>query len=166
MNKRCRQFRSLNECVNPEYMRYSNIVTTGEMITHCIGQIVDKARARQNRGYLVTIYLPNFTGKRSIMQHIFMEFSERIRGMNVKLDISDEEVYYPDVDVSFCAMKRDLPEMSIPVCWDDQLDDWTWQNVCANPQHYSTSSSEKWPPVHYSMRAARERQQQALNPLH
>ena len=60
-----------------------------------------------------------------------MEFSERIRGMNVKLDISDEEVYYPDVDVSFCAMKRDLPEMSIPVCWDDQLDDWTWQDVCA-----------------------------------
>ena len=165
MAKRCRPFRSLNECVNPEYMRFGNIVTIGETITHCIGRIVEKARQRQNRGYVVTIYLPNFTGKRSIMQHIFMEFSELIRGMNVKLDISDEEVYYPDLDVSFCAMNVDLPDMSIPVCWDDQLTDWTWEHVCANPQYYSTSSSDVWPPVHYSMRATRERQQRALNPL-
>lgn len=150
--RRNRPFRSLDECVNPEYMRGGTNVTVKDSIDFCISDIYTEALRRRNKGYEIIIFLPNYSGKRSIMQHIFMELSEKVGPVGIKLDIG-EECDYPHLQVDFVSMSSDLPKCSIPVSWNDDLADWTWQDVVNHGEYYSSSSSEVWPPSHYRMRA-------------
>ena len=152
---RSRPFSSLHECVNPEYMTAGNNVTVGDTIDYCLNNVWEKALRTRNRGYDVTICLPNYTGKRSILQHIFLELTDRLVD-GIRLDVG-RDAYYHDVEVKFVAMSANIPKLSVPVCWHDNLQDWTWSDVCARPELYTSSSKDVWPPEHYKMRAQRER---------
>ena len=150
--RRNRPFQSLNECVNPEYMRGGTNVTVKDSIDFCIYDIYREALRRRNKGYEIVIFLPNYIGKRSIMQHIFIGLSEKVGPIGIKLEIG-EECDYPHLQVDFVSMSRVHPKCSIPVSWNDDLTDWTWKDVVNHGEYYSSSSSEVWPPPHYQMRA-------------
>lgn len=159
--QRSRPFSSLNECVNPEYMLGGNNVTVKDTMDYCIQRIFTKALQRRNRGYRVTIQLPNYNGKRSILQHIFMTLSDKLVD-GISIDVG-EEAFWPDVDVKFVAMSANIPDLCLPVRWHDNLPDWTWECVCQHPELYSSGSKDVWPPAHYKMRAQRDRLQRMQN---
>jgi len=132
-----------------------NNVTVEDTIDYCLENIWKKALRTHNRGYEVTICFPNYEGKRSILQHIFLQLSDKLVD-GIRLDVG-RDAHYHDIDVKFVAMSTNIPKLAVPVCWHDHLQDWTWSDVCAQPDLYSSGSKDIWPPDHYKMRAQRER---------
>lgn len=161
---RNRQLQSLYECVNPEYLRaWGGGVTVKDAIDYSIECIVAKAIRRRNTGYEVRMWLPNYTGKRRLMEHIFTKLSERLQKTSIRLDIGDEPHGPKDIMIDFVAFTTPRPKYSIPTSWNDDLKDFTWSDVIAHGHLYSSSSSDVWPPVDFKMRAQREKMQKILD---
>lgn len=157
---RQRPIKSLYECVNPEYLSaWGGGATVKDAIDFSIAQISATAYRRRNTGYRVHVLLPDYNGKRTIVEHIFTKLSEKLRGSDISMRISDEIFGCKDVIVHFVPFSENRPRNSIPVCWEDDLADFTWSDVIANSQLYSSSSKDIWPPAEFKMRAQRESMQ-------
>lgn len=160
---RSRPFKSLNECTNPEYLNHWNYpVTVKDAIDFSIDNIVDVAYRKLNRGYGVRVLLPDYTGCRSIMEHIFVTLTTKFSDRRyIELAIGDEKVYSGDIVIDFVAMATHPTKRTIPIRWEDDLKDWTWCDVVAHGGGlYPRSSTDVWPPAEYKMRADREKMRQ------
>jgi hypothetical protein len=159
---RSRTFKSLNECVNPKYLKHWNYaVTVKDAIDFSITRIVDVALRKRNRGYEVRVLLPDYTGCRSIMEHIFVSLSAQFSNhRDIELAIGDEKMHAGDIVIEFVAMATHPAKRTIPIRWEDELNDWTWCNVVANGGLYPSSSTDVWPPTEYKIRADRENMRQ------
>ena len=162
---RCRGFKSLNECINPEYHRaWGHGVTVKDCIDNAIFHIVCKAMRRYGKHGYLTVFLPDFNGKPKILEHIFFSLKKEFHGYDIELAIGDEKYRRQDIVVQFVPLTPEKPKYAIPVGWNDNLDQWTWKNVCEYGG-YPTSSTQIWPPEEYKMKARIEAQRQALKDL-
>ena len=162
---RCRGLKSLDECVNPEYHRaWGCCVTVKNAIDYAISLIEDKAFKRYSHRGRVNVFLPDFNGKPKVLEHIFFSLSGKFRGYNIKLQIGDEKYNKWDIVVRFTPFTLEKTKYTIPVGWDDDLPQWTWQDVCRY-SGYSTSSSEIWPPEEYKMKAQLEAERFTMQDL-
>lgn len=153
---RSRGFKSLDECVNPEYHRaWGCCVTVKEAIDHAIRFIEDKALRRCSRQGRVNVFLPDFNGKPNVLEHIFFSLSDKFASYDIKLHIGDEKYNAWDIVVQFTPFTLEKTKSAIPVGWNDDLPQWTWQDVCQY-RGYSTSSLQIWPPKEYKMKARLE----------
>ncbi len=162
---RCRGFKSLDECVNPEYHNeWGHCVTVKDCIDCAIFHIVDKAMRRWGKHGYLTVLLPDFNGKSKILEHIFFSLTRQFQGYNIELAIGDEKYRKQDIIVQFVPMSLKKPKYAIPVSWNDDLPTFTWQNVI-DFGGYSSSSKDVWPPEEYKMKARIEAQREALRNL-
>ena len=156
---RNRPFASLYECINPEYLKgWYYPVTVKDAIDVSLHKIVTKAIRKRNRGYEVRVLLPDYNGKKEILQHIFTFLSKEFSSYPyIRLAIVDEEIFAGDIVIEFVAMTLHPIEGTIAIRWEDLLEDWTWCDVVENGGLYTSSSSDIWPPAEYKMRADREK---------
>ena len=84
--------------------------------------------------------------------------------MTSKLQIGDEKYYRWDIVVQFTPLTAQKAKYAIPVGWNDNLPQWTWQDVCRY-SGYPTSSSQAWPPEEYKAKARMEAERMALKNL-
>lgn len=165
MMSRCRGFKSLDECVNPEYHdAWGCCVTVKDAINHAIWEIERRAFKRYSRRGYMNIFLPDFNGKPKILEHIFFSLSDKFKGYNIKIQIGDEKYHKWDIVVKFTPFALEKAKYAIPVGWDDDLPQWTWQDVCRYG-HYPTSSSQIWPPEEYKIKAQLEAKRMAIKKL-
>ena len=157
---RNRPVASLNECLNPEYLSaWGGGPAVKDAIDFSIESIAARARRRHNRGYEVHVILPDYTGKRSIMEHIFMALTRKFTGYHIKLEIGTEKKAPKDILVDFVPFTTVRRKGTLPVLWNDDFSDFTWEDVIRHPEYYSSSSTDVWPPSEYSMRAQRDKMQ-------
>ena len=154
---RCRGFKTLNEAVNPEYHReWGHPVSVKDSIDYCIMLIKQKLYRRVNKHGRIHLILPEFKGKPCIVEHIFVSLSKIVSELPVEIQLGDEKISRGDIVVKFVPFTIQRPRLSIPVGWEDDLPQWTWNDVIKNGQYYSTSSSETWPRPEYKFYAQRE----------
>lgn len=162
---RCRGFRSLDECVNPEYHdSWGCAVTVKDAINDAIEVIERKALQRYSHIGYMNVFLPDFNGKPKILEHIFFSLSAKFHGFDIKLQIGDKKYYEWDMVVQFTPFTPEKGQYAIPVGWNDDLPQWTWQDVCRYG-HYPTSSSQVWPPEEYKAKARMEAERMAMKNL-
>lgn len=158
---RDRPFVSLKECVNPEYINnWGSPVTVKDVIDDRIRDVVRRAFKRHNRGYQVRLLLPpDYNGRRSIVTHIFMSLKEEVSSHGIIIELGNERELVGDLVIHFVPLTLHPQKLGIPVCWKDDLKDWTWNDVVSHGGLYASSSKDVWPPEEYRMRAQRERLQ-------
>ena len=153
---RCRGLKSLDECVNPAYHRaWGCCVTVKDAIDNAMVLIEDKAFKRYSQRGRVNVFLPDFNGKPKILEHIFFSLSVKFSGYDINIRIGDEKYNHWDIVVQFTPFTLEKNFNAIPVGWDDDLPQWTWQDVCRYGG-YSTSSMQIWPPEEYKVKARLE----------
>ena len=159
---RRRGFKSLDECVNPEYhWAWGCPVTVKEAIDNAIDDIADRAFRRYSRIGYMNVLLPDFEGKPRILEYIFFSLSAKFHGHDIRLQIGDLAYYEWDIVVQFTPFALEKPKNAIPVGWDDELAQWTWKDVCQYGG-YATSSTCQWPPEEYKMKARMEAERFAM----
>ena len=154
---RCRKFKHLDECVNHEYHgEWGRPVTVKDAIMYSIYCIEDRALRRISNCGELNVLLPNFIAKTQIVKYIFNTFTYKFQGTHVNLLIGDTKFGKNDIVVNFVPLTEHRPKFGIPVSWNDDLPQWTWKDVIAHGEYFSSSSTSIWPPLEYKLKAQRE----------
>ena len=154
---RDRNFTSLHECVNPIYHKaWGHCVTVKHAIDVSFYQIEQRAyRIHSKFGYL-NIVIPNLRTHNEILQYLYTFFL-RFTGTTISVVVGSAKRNRHDIVVKFVPLTRHKRKYAIPVGWCDNIKDYTWQQVLDNGQHYSSSSTDVWPPHEYKIRAQIEK---------
>ena len=86
--------------------------------------------------------------------------SKEFQGYDIELAIGDEKYRKQDIVVQFVPLTPEKPKYAIPVGWNDNLEQWTWKNVCEY-DGYPTSSTQIWPPEEYKIKARKQNMNKA-----
>jgi hypothetical protein len=168
---RNRGFTSLNECINPIYFDvWGHFVTVKECIRHCFFIIKQKAYRRISQHGHVNLILHDFTTtSRETVGYIHQLCMELVTAeKDIEIIIGTEKWNKNDIVVKFVPFSLQRGKYCIPVGWQDNEKDYSWQQVIDNPQYYSSSSTDVWPPLEYQKLAHLEKinqMQQKINQM-
>jgi len=159
---RCRGFKSLDECVNPiYYTTWGCSVTVKQCIANCFYIIEQKAYRRISHHGYVNLILPNFTTtSRETLEYIHHLCTQLVlTEKSIEIIIGTEKRNKHDIVVNFVPFSLQRGANCIPVSWQDNEKDYSWQQVIDNPQYYSSSSTDVnvWPPLEYQIKAHQEK---------
>ena len=158
---RCRGFKSLDECVNPIYYNtWGCSVTVKQCIANCFYTLEQKAYRRISQHGYVNLILPDFTTSRVTLEYIHQLCTQLVATeKNIQIIIDTEKWNKHDIVVNFVPFCLQRRANCIPVSWQDNEKDYSWQQVIDNPQYYSSSSTDVnvWPPLEYQIKAHQEK---------
>ena len=159
MTRRCRPFTSLDECLNPVYFeQWGKGPTVKECINLGFYQIQQKAYRRIGQQGSATIVLPPLTGNPAVVQYIsnlFIQLYNEEKYIQVCFD--SEKSNKKDILVQWVSIALVRPPYAIPVGWDDNEREYTWQDVLRNGHEYSSSSTDFGPPLEFQIKAQKEK---------
>lgn len=168
MSSRRRGFKHLNECVNPEYWEaWGQHVTVQQCIDAELARLISGLMSRAWRRGDFKVFLEEFHGKPRIVEHIYVTLSRALANTGLQLCVGTKQLH-EDVNVRFGPFTRTRETFTIPIGWDDNLPDWSWEDVIENWSKYPTSSSSSATeiPLQYRMLAQREKIQRLHTQLH
>ena len=159
MTHRCRSFTSLDECLNPVYFeQWGRVTAVKECINLGFAQIQRKAYRRISQYGSATIVLPSLTGTPVVVQYIsslFMQLCNEEQDIQVCFD--SEKSNKKDILVQWVPISLVRPKYAIPVGWDDNEKDYTWQEALDNSHEYPSSSTDFGPPLELQIKAQEEK---------
>jgi len=127
---------SLSECVNPIYHQaWGSGVTVKHVIDSCVDDIERIAYRRLSKYGHVRVILPLID-----FAYIYSLFA-RFVGTNITVVIGDGKWYNHDIQVVLVPFSTTRPRYAIPIGWDDNEHDYTWQQVNDNIHTYPSSST-------------------------
>lgn len=147
----------LDEAINPCYLCFFGQTSVKDAINTSIRNIEEIVHRKLTKYGELRIFVTNFEGDHSVYNHIQEQLLLKFSRPDIQLICADEKYASKDVlihFVPFTTSKR--PKYAIPYCWKDNEKNWTWKDVINNGQHYSSSSTDIWPPFEYRMKAQRE----------
>lgn len=156
---RCRGLTSLDECVNPRYhTAWGSVVTVKEAIFNSFHKIEQEAYRRVTHYGHLSLILPDLNASAEILKYIY-SLCTRLTAANpsIRVMVGNTKWNKQDMLVNFVPFSLHKGSFDIPVSWDDNEPDYTWQHVLDNEQHYSSSSTDRWPPLKYKIQATKEK---------
>lgn len=171
MSRRCRPLTSLEECLNPIYFQaWGRVASVKECIDLSFYNIQQKVYRRIGQHGSATIVLPELSGNSEIVQYIsnlFLQLYNQEEHVEVCFD--SEKSNKKDILVTWVPFSLTRTKYAIPVGWDDNEKDYSWQDVLKNCHEYASSSSDVGPPLKFQLKAQEEKIrniQQHLDHLH
>jgi hypothetical protein len=159
MARRCRSFTSLDECLNPVYFeQWGSVPSVKECIHLGFAQIQQKAYRRISQHGSATIVLPPLTATPVVVRYIsslFMQLCNEEQYIQVCFD--SEKSNKKDILVQWVSISLVRPKFAIPVGWDDNEKEYTWQDVLDNSHEYPSSSTDFGPPLEFQIKAQEEK---------
>jgi hypothetical protein len=159
MTRRCRFFTSLDECLNPVYFeQWGSVITVQGCINIGFYNIQQKAYRRISQHGSATIVLPPLTGNPAVIQYIsslFVQLCNEEKDIQVYFD--SEKSNKKDIMVQWVPISLERFKYAIPVGWDDNEKDYTWQEARDNSHEYPSSSTDFGPPLELQIKAQEEK---------
>lgn len=155
---RNRGFTSLDECVNPIYYKaWGSIVTVQKVIKSSFDVIEQKLYRRIATYGYVNLIIPNLKANMEILKYIY-SLCMQLVSPHIKIMVGNEKWNKQDIVLDFVPFTlKKTSKYSIPIGWNDNEEDYTWQDVIENGQYYSSSSTDIWPPLEYRIKATQEK---------
>jgi hypothetical protein len=149
----------LDECLNPVYFeQWGRVPSVKDCINQGFYQIQRKAYRRITQHGSATIVLPPLTGFPGVVQYIsslFMQLCNEEKDIHVCFD--SEKSKRQDILVQWVPISLMRPKYAIPVGWDDNEKEYTWQEVLDNSHEYPSSSTDFGPPLEFQLKAQEEK---------
>lgn len=169
---------SVDTPINPRYVEHwFGVVSVGDAINNAFKRIFDRALRLATRYGEATVIVPTSWKDCSKNMVAFLNVKLQMLEMiayqagmqyNCTIHIGTERRTHKYVELQQCVFHLNKFEKNvgdIPTHWRSGGGGYTWTQVCANGQYYSSSSSEIWPPPAYvrlsqleKIRAARLKQ--------
>ena len=159
MPRRCRSFTSLDECLNPVYFeQWGRVPSVKECINLGFYQIQQKAYRRISQQGSATIVLPPLTGNTAVVEYISSLFTQLCNEeKDIVVYFDSEKSSKKDILVQWVPFSLVRPKYAIPVGWDDNEKDYTWQEALDNSHEYPSSSTDFGPPLELQIKAQEEK---------
>lgn len=159
MTRRCRPFTSLDECLNPVYFEQWG---KGPSVKECINlgfyQIQQKAFRRISHNGSATIVLPPLSGTPVVVRYISSLFTQLCNEeKDIQVCFDSEKSNKKDILVQWVPIALGRPKYAIPVGWDDNEKEYTWQEVLDKSHEYPSSSTDFGPPLEIQIKAQKEK---------
>ncbi len=146
----------LDEAINPCYVPEWGQASVKDAINTAIFFIEEIVHMRLAKCGEIRMIVPQFEGDRSVYEYIQEQLLLKFSRPDIQLICASEKFVSRDVLIRFVPFTIKRPKYAIPFCWKDNEKDWTWKDVISDGRHYSSSSTDIWPPVEWRMHAQRE----------